>query len=119
MKSRTQRAIATVLVLLASCIFTASLYAQTPAAGSDASTLFRTKCSGCHGANGGGDTEVGRTLKVPDLRSPEVQKVPRAELIDAITNGKNGRMPPFKDSLSPEQIRSLVQYIHQLPKSAN
>jgi cytochrome c oxidase cbb3-type subunit 3 len=82
-----------------------------------AGTTFRTKCSGCHGADGGGDTDIGRTLKVPDLRSPEVQKQADADLVDAITNGKNNRMPPFKSSLSPEQIHGLVQYIHQLPKA--
>jgi mono/diheme cytochrome c family protein len=81
-----------------------------------AETIYRTKCSGCHGASGTGDTDLGRTLKVPDLRSPEVQKVSRAELADVIANGKNGRMPPFKSSLTPEQIQALVRYIHKLPK---
>jgi mono/diheme cytochrome c family protein len=82
-----------------------------------AQSAFRTKCSGCHGADGSGNTDVGRTLKVPDLHSPEVQKQTSAQLADVITNGKNSRMPPFKSILTTQQIQDLVQYIRHLPSA--
>jgi len=88
--------------------------ANDRAAGRAAQTSFGTKCSGCHGADGRGNTEVGRTLKAPDLASTEVQKQTDAQLAEAIANGKDNRMPPFKSSLSPEQIQDLVQYVRDL-----
>ena len=76
------------------------------------SATFRTKCAMCHGPDGSG-SEVGKSMHVPDLRSPEVQKRPDAELAQIISDGKGG-MPPFKSSLSEDQVRSLVSYIHSL-----
>jgi mono/diheme cytochrome c family protein len=52
-------------------------------------------------------------MNVPDLRSPEVQKLPDAELAQIIADGKGG-MPPFKNSLSAQQINALVKYIRSL-----
>jgi cytochrome c6 len=76
------------------------------------SATFRTKCAMCHGQDGAGSA-VGKSMNVPDLRSPVVQKLPDAELAQVISNGKGG-MPPFKDSLSEDQIQSLVTHIRSL-----
>jgi cytochrome c553 len=73
---------------------------------------FRTKCAMCHGPDGRGSA-VGNSMNVPDLRSPAVQKLPDAQLAQAIADGKGG-MPSFKSSLSEEQIHGLVTYIHSL-----
>jgi mono/diheme cytochrome c family protein len=73
---------------------------------------FRTKCALCHGPDGRGSA-VGRSMNVPDLRSPEVQKLPDAQLTQFISDGKGG-MPSFKSSLSEDQIHGLVTYIHSL-----
>ncbi|MGB8325762.1 MAG: cytochrome c [Candidatus Acidiferrum sp.] len=75
----------------------------------DASATFRTKCVMCHGPDGAG-SQVGKSMNVPDLRSPEVQKLPDAQLAQIISDGKAG-MPPFKSSLSEDQIHSLVAHI--------
>jgi cytochrome c6 len=75
-------------------------------------TLFRSKCAMCHGADGAG-SEVGKSLNIPDLRSQAVQKLPNAELIEIISNGKGG-MPSFKNSLSPDQIHALVMHVRSL-----
>jgi mono/diheme cytochrome c family protein len=76
------------------------------------STTFRTKCAMCHGQDGGG-SEVGKSMNVPDLRSPVVQKLPDAQLTQIISDGKGG-MPQFKNSLSEDQIHALVTYIRSL-----
>ncbi len=76
------------------------------------SATFRTKCAMCHGQDGAG-SDVGKTMNVPDLRSQAVQKLPDAELAQVISNGKAG-MPPFKSSLSEDQIHGLVIYIRSL-----
>jgi len=66
----------------------------------------------CHGQDGAG-SDVGKSMNVPDLRSQAVQKQPDAELAQVISNGKAG-MPPFKSSLSEDQIHGLVTYIRSL-----
>ena len=78
----------------------------------EASATFRTKCVMCHGPDGAG-SQIGKSMNVPDLRSPEVQKVPDAQLAQIISDGKGG-MPPFKSSLSEDQIHSLVAHIRTL-----
>jgi mono/diheme cytochrome c family protein len=76
------------------------------------SATFRTKCVMCHGQDGSG-SEVGRSMNVPDLRSLVVQKLPDAQLAQIISDGKGG-MPSFKNSLSGEQVHSLVAHIRAL-----
>jgi cytochrome c6 len=76
------------------------------------SATFRTKCAMCHGQDGAGSA-VGKSMNVPGLRSPAVQKLPDAELVQVISNGKGG-MPSFKSSLSEDQIHALVAHIRSL-----
>jgi cytochrome c6 len=91
----------------------ASIAQTNPAPDSaDAGATFRTKCVMCHGPDGAG-SQVGKSMNVPDLRSPEVQKLPDAQLAQLISDGKGG-MPPFKSSLSEDQIHSLVAHIRTL-----
>jgi mono/diheme cytochrome c family protein len=94
-------------------LFVASIVRANPVPDSAASgATFRSKCAMCHGQDGAGST-VGKSMNVPDLRSPAVQKLPDAELAQIISNGKGG-MPSFKDSLSEEQIHSLGSYVRSL-----
>jgi cytochrome c6 len=117
-KGTTQRHVifgSTILLLLFAglTLFVVSIVEATPGPdGAATSATFRTKCVMCHGQDGGG-SEVGKSMNVPDLRSPAVQKLPDAQLAQVIANGKGG-MPSFKNSLSEEQIHSLVAHIRSL-----
>jgi cytochrome c6 len=92
---------------------TAPLARANPGPDSASSTAtFRTKCAMCHGPDGAGSA-VGKSMNVPDLRSPAVQKLPDAELAQVISDGKGG-MPSFKSSLSGDQIHALVARIRSL-----
>jgi cytochrome c6 len=94
-------------------LFVVSIVRASPGPDSAAgSVAFRTKCAMCHSQDGGG-SEVGKSMNVPDLRAPVVQKLPDAELAKVISNGKGG-MPSFKNSLSEEQIHALVAHIRSL-----
>ncbi len=94
-------------------LFVASIARANPAPDSaEASSTYRTKCAMCHGPDGA-SSQVGKSMNVPDLRSPAVQKLPDAELAQIISDGKGG-MPPFKSSLSEDQIHSLVSHIRTL-----
>ena len=66
-----------------------------------------------HAQDGSGNTAVGKSMKIPDLHSAEVQSQSDAQLAEVIGNGKNS-MPPFKESLSSEQIHDLVTHVRQL-----
>jgi len=77
--------------------------------------IYKTKCSACHGANGAGDTMIGRNLNLRALGSADAQKPSDDELFTIISRGKN-RMPPFDRKLSREQIRDVVKYIRALKK---
>jgi cytochrome c6 len=105
---------AILLVLFVGLAFLAASIARAnpaPDAAADGTT-FRTKCAMCHGPDGSG-SEVGKSMHVPDLRSPAVQKLPDAQLAEIISDGKGG-MPPFKSSLSENQVHSLVAHIRSL-----
>jgi len=94
-------------------LFVVSIVQANPGPDSaSSSATFRTKCAMCHGPDGSGSA-VGKSMNVPDLRSPEVQKVPDAQLAQIISDGKGG-MPPFKGSLSEDQVHSLVAYVRSL-----
>ena len=80
--------------------------------GASSASTFRAKCAVCHGQDGGG-SKVGKTVNVPDLRSPAVQKRTDSELAQIISDGKGG-MPSFKGSLSDDQIHGLVTYVRSL-----
>ena len=107
----------TILLLLfvGLTLFVVPIVQASPGPDSAATTAtFRTKCATCHGQDGGG-SEVGKSMNVPDLRSPAVQKRPDAQLAQVISDGKGG-MPPFKNSLSEDQIHALVKHIRSLGK---
>jgi mono/diheme cytochrome c family protein len=77
--------------------------------------IFATKCATCHGKDGSGSTPMGKTLKVRDLGSADVQKQSDKELKDIITKGK-GKMPAYGSKLSDTQIDDLVKFARSLKK---
>ena len=88
--------------------------AAAAASGNDpGQTTFEAHCATCHAPDGSGNTAVGKSMKIPDLHSAEVQKLSDAQLADVIGNGKNS-MPPFKGSLNPDEIHDLVIHLRQL-----
>ena len=98
------------LLSAAFCVLALPAKAQT---GGDA--LYKTKCAGCHGADGKGETTVGKANKVRDLGSADVQAQSDDVLAGIIGSGK-GKMPAYGKSLKPEQIKDLVAYIRTLKK---
>jgi len=79
-------------------------------------TLYKAKCAVCHGADGKGETAIGKTNKLRALGSADVQKHSDAELTGIIANGKN-KMPGYGKSLKSEQIKELVAYVRALGKN--
>ena len=90
-------------------------FATMPAYAQSGAALYKSKCAMCHGADGKGDTPVGKSLKLRDLSSADVQKQSDAELV-AITRDGKGRMPPYKGKLTDAQIKDIVAFIRTLKK---
>ena len=88
--------------------------AATPAA--TAQDVYLDKCSVCHGQDGAGNTAKGRKLKVKNVRSPEVQKLSEAEMIDIVAKGKGKDMDGFEKELGKDMVKQIVEYYRSLAK---
>jgi mono/diheme cytochrome c family protein len=92
-----------------------SFLLAAPAFGQNDASLFKSRCAGCHGPDGAGNTSIGKSMHLHSFASPEVQNKSDKELAGIITAGK-GAMPSYKDKLSEAQIKDLVGYIRKLAK---
>jgi mono/diheme cytochrome c family protein len=72
--------------------------------------LFQRNCAACHGREGEG-RQIG-TLTVPSLREGRAAADTDARLLTQIHDGGKG-MPPFKDSLTDEQIADLLRFVRE------
>jgi mono/diheme cytochrome c family protein len=97
------------VAILVICITMAASPAagQGNTAGADA---YKAKCATCHGQDGSGNTPVGKSLQVADLRSAAVQSKSDAELTQSVTEGKNN-MPGFKGNITDDEIHAVVTFV--------
>ena len=85
-------------------IFRASLVVLTVAFAlstcfADAAADYKAKCATCHGPDGKGDTAMGKTMKVKDLGSAEVQKQSDADVATIMVNKDVDRFPVVRDGI--------------------
>ena len=86
---------------------------------SQAQEVFLGSCAQCHGADGHGDTNIGRNMAPPamDLSSSHVQHWSDAELFWIIQNGvRLTGMPAWQSSISDNDTWKLARFIHNLPR---
>jgi mono/diheme cytochrome c family protein len=107
MTSRTRTTSA--LLTMAAFALAAALTAADP----DGAKLYKDKCVGCHGADGSGQTPMGKAQKAGDLRSPAVQGQTDAQLGATVAKGKN-KMQPFGNKMSAQEIAAVIAYIRTL-----
>ena len=80
---------------------------------------WENHCTKCHGADGKGQTKVGKKLGVLDYTSAADQaKFTDEQATQAIAEGakdKAGkeRMKAYKDELSPQEIKDLVAMVRK------
>jgi cytochrome c6 len=91
--------------------------AVIPATAPSADSLYKQKCAKCHGADGSGDTSLGRISNAPDFTdSGWWAKHPNtAERVNTITRGKKS-MPAFGKKLTKAQIASLAAYVQRFKR---
>src|SRR5476649_1813781 len=83
-----------------------------------ASENWDNNCSKCHGADGKGQTKVGKKLNLKDYTDAKVQAdMKDADMTKTITDGvsDNGKekMKAFKEELSADEIKDLVAYVRK------
>jgi mono/diheme cytochrome c family protein len=105
------------LALLASSLVAATAVGHAATAADN----WDNNCAKCHGADGAGNTKIGKKLKLKDYTDAKVQAdLKDDEMAKAIKEGisENGKekMKAFKDDLSDAEITDLVAYIRKLKK---
>lgn len=70
-------------------------------------------CSACHGADGKGNQMLGGPNLTDNIW---LYGGTEQAIIETLTNGRQGKMPAFKDTLSPEKIHVLAAYVYSLSK---
>lgn len=86
--------------------------------------LYHNFCSVCHGEKGDGQSRAQNSLNPPplDFTTSKAAQIPRARMIDAVTNGRVGTaMTAWKTQLNPKEIESLVDYVRDtfMPASSS
>ena len=115
MKLQTRKPLAAIGALAATLIIIVVIVVMvgvSPAAAADSASgagVYKSKCQTCHGPDGGG-TAVGKSLKVADLRSPDVQSRSDAELTQVISDGKDN-MPGFKGTITDDEIQAVLAHV--------
>ena len=84
----------------------------TAMAAQSAQDLYKSKCQGCHGADGKASA-IGKKLGARDFSDPDVAKMSEADLAKITSDGKN-KMPSYKGKLTDDQINGLAKYIKQM-----
>lgn len=84
-----------------------------PVLAEDGAALYKSKCAGCHAADGSG-SPMGKKLGAKPLGGADIQKLSDADLEKAISAGK-GKMPAFK-TLTADQIKALVTEVRSFGK---
>ena len=78
-------------------------------------------CQKCHGADGKGQTKMGRQSGVKDYTDPKVQAKLKDEnaikiIKEGIVEKDKKKMDPYKDKLTDEEIKALIAYIRGFKK---
>lgn len=97
-------------------MLSAALLLATPLAFGDAAELYTSKCKSCHGADGKGQTTMGKKSKAKDYTTAEGQKWTDEEGVKAILEGVE-KMKGFKEKgVTESDAKELVAYIRKFKK---
>lgn len=88
---------------------------MTPAFAQSGADNYKAKCAMCHGADGLASGPVGKSMKIPAFNSPEASKMPEADIITVIKNGK-GKMTGYAGKLTDAQIKDVAAFVKALQK---
>jgi mono/diheme cytochrome c family protein len=87
----------------------------------DVKENWEKNCQKCHGADGKGQTKMGRQSGVKDYTDPKVQAEMKDEnaikvIKEGIVEKDKKKMDPYKDKFTDEEIKALIAYIRGFKK---
>jgi cytochrome c553 len=87
----------------------------------DGAATWSDNCAKCHGAEGKGDTNIGRKLRISDLSEAAVQaQFTDDQAFSAVKDGfkdKDGKLRmKAVEGLSDDDIKAVVQHLRTLKK---
>jgi mono/diheme cytochrome c family protein len=88
-------------------LFAVAVLLAATIAAADGKATYGGKCAACHGADGKGQTAMGKKLAVKDLTA---SKLTAAEMEAIITSGK-GKMTPFGAKLGAAEIKEVAAFV--------
>ncbi len=102
-------------------LLTGAVLASGSLFAADVKANWDKHCAKCHGADGRGQTTMGKKLKVLDYTNPEHQKKFTDEEAFKITKegkkeGDKTLMKAYKDELTDQEIKDLVAFVRKFAK---
>ena len=74
---------------------------------------YKAKCQSCHGAAGTPSPAMAKMMSIKASSDPDIKKLTADQMFESVKNGK-GKMQPFKDKLSDQEIKDSVAYFRTL-----
>jgi cytochrome c553 len=104
-----------ILMTVAAC---AAMVVSASAA--DVKETWDKSCKKCHGAEGKGDTTMGKKLEIKDLTDAKVQDAFKDDaafkaIKEGVKDGDKTRMKAI-EGLSDDEIKAMVAYVRTLKK---
>ena len=104
--------------ILSITVIAAALLGASSLLAADAKANWEKHCQKCHGADGKGQTTMGKKLKVKDYTvAAEQKKFTDEEAIKITKEGKKEGdktlMKAFKDELSDQEVKDLIALLRQ------
>ncbi len=90
------------------------------AAVADGKELYAQNCMICHKENGKGGkvTVEGKSIDPDDITTAKMKEKADEKFVGYINNGfPEDGMPAFKDKLTPDQVKAIIQHIRTLQGS--
>lgn len=97
-----------------------SALALMPVRAEDAKAIYEKECTKCHGADGKGDTKMGKKLGVKNYTDAKVQAELKPDqaykaIKEGLKEGDKTLMKPF-DTLADQDIKALVKFMQDFKK---
>ena len=98
-----------------------ALAGVTTVMAADVKMNWDKECAKCHGADGKGQTRMGRQSGAKDYTDPKVQAEmddvkAAARIKEGLKEGAKEIMKPYADKFSDEEIKALVAYMRAFKK---
>ena len=95
--------------------------AAVSASAAEVKANWEKHCLKCHGADGKGNTKMGKQSGVKDYTDPKVQAEMKDEtavkiIKEGIVEKGKKKMDPYGDKLTDDEIKALIAYIRAFKK---